>query len=90
MGNGAHIRRHGRGRAKRLDARFCLGVCLGIALTACAHAPADPGPPPSSGILTLPETCSAPSFYFNNLPNGWERTVIAFECPRGATLREGK
>jgi hypothetical protein len=65
-----------------------MGVCLGLALTACAHATADP--PAPSGMLTLPDTCSAPRFYFGDLGDGRERTVIAFDCPRGATLKSEK
>ncbi len=77
--------RHGRRRAKGLGAGRALCVCLGLALTACAHATGDP--PASSGALTLPIACSAPRFYVGDLGNGWERTVIAFDCPRDAALK---
>ena len=71
-----------------MDAKISMCVCLSLALTACAHATGDlPAP---SGMLTLPETCSAPRFYFGDLGDGRERTVIAFECPRGATLNGDK
>ena len=88
LGDGRHSGRQGGGRVQRLDAGICLGVCLGIALTACAHATGDPVA--TSGLLTLPDACSAPRFYFGNLGNGWERTVIAFDCPRSATSGEDK
>lgn len=88
MRDGRDSRRQGRNRTKGLDAGIYLCVCLGLAVTACAHATG--GPPAPSGIVTVPDACSAPRVYVGDLGNGWERTVIAFDCPQGDTLKEDK